>query len=90
MTQKTLTPSSNSIDPKLSYQCTAEFLLVVVRKGMISEVDNFTTLKEAKREFAEVARYHRYKPSEINGSDYYDVSIWKWTGERYENIYYFP
>jgi hypothetical protein len=90
MAQKILAPNSNSINPKLSHQCTAEFLLIVVRKGMISEVDNFTTLTEAKRAFAEVARYHRYKPSEINGSDYYDVSIWKWTGERYENIYYLP
>ncbi|MEK6690541.1 MAG: hypothetical protein AABY78_04450 [Nitrospirota bacterium] len=57
---------------------------------MASEVNYFNSLKEAKRAFGEIARDHRYKPSEINGSDYYHVSIWEWIGDRYEDINYYP
>jgi len=28
-----------------------------------------------------------YEPKEINGSDYYELSIWEWMGDRYEKIY---
>ena len=60
----------------------AKYLVVVVNRGMTSEVNCFNSLNEAKRAFGEIAHDHEYKPSEINGSDKYDVSIWEWTEER--------
>ncbi|MBU4257675.1 hypothetical protein KKC04_04680 [Patescibacteria group bacterium] len=65
----------------------AKYLVVVVNRGMASEVNYFNSFKEAKRAFGEIAHDHGYKPSEINGSDKYDVSIWKWTEDRYEKVY---
>jgi len=56
---------------------------------MTSEVNHFTSLKEAKRAFGEIAHDYGYRPSEITASDKYDVSIWKWTEDRYEKIYYY-
>jgi len=53
---------------------------------MASEVNYFNSRKEAKRVFEEIAHDYGYEPEEINGSDKYDVSIWKWTEERYERI----
>jgi len=44
-------------------------------------------LKEAKRAFEKIAHDYGYEPEEINDSDYYDVSIWEWTEERYEKVY---
>ncbi|MBM4141206.1 MAG: hypothetical protein FJ242_06970 [Nitrospira sp.] len=35
---------------------------------MTGEVNHFTSLKEAKRAFGEIANDHGYKPSEINAS----------------------
>ncbi len=66
----------------------AKYLVIVADRGMTSEVDYFKSLKEAKRAFGEIAHDYGYKPSEINGSDKYDVSIWKWTEDRYEKIDY--
>lgn len=42
---------------------------------------------EAKKTFKEIARDYGYKPEEINGTDYYDVSIWEWAKDRYEKVY---
>jgi hypothetical protein len=56
---------------------------------MTSEINHFGTLKEAKRIFGEIAHDHGYIPSEINTSDKYDVSIWKWTENRYQRIHYY-
>lgn len=67
----------------------AKYLVVVVNRGMASEVNYFNSLKEAKRAFGEIAHDHGYRPSEINASDKYDVSIWKWTENRYEKIHYY-
>lgn len=66
-----------------------KYLVVVVDRGMTSEVNYFDSLKEAKRAFGEIAHDYGYKPEEINRSDYYDVSIWKWTEERYQRINYY-
>jgi hypothetical protein len=74
---------------QLPQPSTAKYLVVVVDRGMPSEVNHFTSLKEAKRAFGEIAHDYGYKPKEINASDYYDVSIWKWTEDRYEKIYYY-
>ena len=68
---------------KLPQPCIAKYLVVVVDRGMASEVNYFNSLKEAKRVFGEIARDYGYKPEEINGSDKYDVSIWKWTEDRF-------
>jgi hypothetical protein len=72
---------------QLPLPCTAKYLVVVVDRGMTDEINYFTSFKEAKRAFGEIARDHGYKPKEINGSDYYDVSIWKWTEDRYDKVY---
>ena len=70
--------------------CDAKYLVVVADRGMTSEVNYFNSLKEAKRTFSKIACDYRYKPSEINSSDYYHVSIWEWTGDRYEDINFYP
>jgi hypothetical protein len=64
----------------------AKFLVVVVNRGMTSEVNYFNSLKEANRAFGEIAHDYDYKPSEINSSDKYDVSIWEWTEDRNKKI----
>jgi len=71
---------------KLPQPYIAKYLVVVVDRGMASEVNYFNSRKEAKRVFEEIAHDYGYEPEEINGSDKYDVSIWKWTEERYERI----
>ena len=65
----------------------AKYLVVVVERGITSEVMHFISFDDAKTAFGEVAYDHGYEPEEINKSDYYDVSIWKWTEDRYEKIY---
>lgn len=72
---------------KLPQRCEAKYLIVVVDRGITVEANYFDTLKEAKRTFGEIAHDYGYEPEEINGSDYYDVSIWEWTENRYEKIY---
>jgi len=67
----------------------AKYLVVVVDRGMTSEVNYFNSLKEAKRAFGEIVHDHGYKPSEINASDKYDVSIWQWPEERYQRVRYY-
>ena len=65
----------------------AKYLVVVMDRGIASEVMHFISFNEAKTAFEEVAHDHGYEPEEINKSDHYDVSIWKWTEGRYEKIY---
>jgi len=86
-TEKSTTKNANIVTYKLPQLCIAKYLVVVVDSGMTSEVNYFDSLKEAKRAFEEIARDYGYKPEEIIGSDKYDVSIWKWTEERYEKVY---
>ncbi|MEW6041163.1 MAG: hypothetical protein AB1633_06545 [Elusimicrobiota bacterium] len=90
MSKKSATKNSGIITYQLPKPCIAKYLVVVVDRGITSEINHFATLKEAKRAFGKIARAHRYRPSEINGSDYYHVSIWEWTGDRYEDINYYP
>lgn len=77
----------------LTYQslqpAVAKYLVIVVDRGTTSEVNYFNSLKEAKRALGEIAHDHCYRPSEINASDKYDVSIWEWTEDRYEKVYGF-
>ena len=60
----------------------AKYLVVVVEKGITSEVMHFISFGEAKTSFGEVSHDHGYEPEEINNSDYYDVSIWEYTKGR--------
>ena len=78
--------NTDVITYQLPQPCIAKYLVVVVDRGMASEVNYFNSRKEAKRVFEEIAHDYGYEPEEINGSDKYDVSIWKWTEERYERI----
>lgn len=71
----------------LHQQCVAKYLIIVVNRGMASEINYCNSLKEAKRIFVKIAHVYRYEPEEINGSDYYDVSIWEWKDGRYENTH---
>ena len=65
----------------------AKYLVVVIDRGITSEVMHFISFHDAKTSFEEVAHDHGYEPEEINKSDYYDVSIWEGTEDRYEKIY---
>ena len=86
MNKKPTTKKTDVTTYKLSQPCIAKYLVVVVDSGMTSEVNYFDSLREAKRAFGEIARDYGYEPEEINSSDKYDVSIWKWTEERYKRI----
>lgn len=86
---KKSTKGTGIITFQLPQPAIAKYLVVVANRGMTSEVNHVSSLKEAKRLFGKIARDRRYKPSEINGSDKYDVSIWKWTEERYQRIHYY-
>lgn len=68
------------------HNLTSKYLIVVVDRGMTSEVNYFHSLQEAKRAFGEIAHDYGYKPSEINASDKNDVSIWKLTEDRFEKV----
>jgi hypothetical protein len=87
---RSLTNKNFKVAHQLPQPVMAKYLLVVSDRGMTSEVNHFTSFKEAKRAFGKIARDHGYKPSEINASDKYDVSIWEWKENKYENIYYYP
>jgi len=89
MNKKSNISSDNNtewITYKLLQPRIAKYLIVVADRGKTVEVNYFDTLKEAKRTFGEIAHDYGYEPEEINGSDYYDVSIWEWTENRYEKI----
>ena len=67
--------------------CDAKYLIVVVDRGIPSEVNYFNSLKEAKRAFGEIAHDYGYKPNEINDSNHCYVSIWRWTEDRYKKVF---
>ena len=89
MNKKSKKPTAKNTDV-ITYQlpqpCIAKYLVVVVDRGIASEVNYFDSREEAKRAFEEIVHDYGYKPEEINGSDYYDVSIWEWTEDRYEKV----
>lgn len=84
--KKSTANNTNITTYQLSQPCIARFLVVVVDRGMTSEVNYFDSLKEAKRAFEEIEHDYGYEPEEINESDKYDISIWEWTEDRYERI----
>lgn len=83
-TKKSTTKNADVITYQLPQPCIAKYLVVVIDRGMASEVNYFNSLKEAKRVFGEITRDYGYEPEEINESDKYDISIWEWTEDRYE------
>lgn len=87
MNKRTTTETTTIIQNQDSSLFAAKYLILVVDRGMATEVNYFDSLKEAKRAFGEIAHDHGYKPSEINASDKYDVSIWGWTEDRYEKVF---
>lgn len=89
MKNKKVTKNTDAIIYQSCKQNLAKYLVVFVNRGMTSEVHYFSTLRKAKTAFEKIAREHKYKPLEINGSDYYDVSIWEWTKNGYEKIDYY-
>ncbi len=81
-------PTPYELNQYLSSQSfMAKYLVVVVEGGKPGEVMHFISFDDAKTSFEEVAHDHGYEPEEINKSDYYDVSIWEWTEDRYQKIY---
>ena len=72
---------------QLSQLCIAKYLVIVVNRGITSEVNYFDSLKEAERAFGEIAHDYGYKPNEINKSNHYDVSMWRWTEDRYKKVF---
>jgi len=72
---------------ELPKSCMAKYLVVVVARGVTNEVNYFNSLTEAKRAFGEIAHDYGYKPNEIHKSNHYDVSIWKWTEDRYQKVF---
>lgn len=89
MNKRTTTETTTIIRNKDSSLFAAKYLILVVNRGMASEVNFFDSMNEAKRAFGEIANDHGYRPSEINSSDKYDVSIWQWTEERYQRVHYY-
>ncbi|MBI3398467.1 MAG: hypothetical protein HY026_04460 [Deltaproteobacteria bacterium] len=86
-TQKSKARSLKFIFCEIPRPCIAKYLVVIANKGMTSEVNYFDSLKEANQAFGEIANDYGYEPDEINSSDYHDVSIWKWTEDRYEKVF---
>jgi len=87
MSKKVVSKNNEVITYQMPQLSIAQYLVVVADGGITSEVNYFGSLKEAKRAFGEISHDHGYEPEEINGSDYYDVSIWKWTEDRYQKVF---
>ena len=87
MSKKSVSKNNEVITYQMSQLSIAQYLIVVADGGITSEVNYFDSLKEAKRAFGEIAHDNGYKSDAINESDYYDVSIWKWTENRFEKVH---
>ncbi len=66
----------------------AKFLIVAAEGGKVVEINHFGSFKDAKQVFDEIASDHGFEPEEINKYGYYDVSIWRWTENRYLRLKY--
>lgn len=73
---------------QLPQPCIAKYLAVVVDRGMANEVNYFNSFRDAKQVFDEIASDHRLEPETVNKFGYYDVSIWRWTENRYVRLSY--
>ena len=86
MSKKSVPKNTKVITYQMPQLSIAQYLVVVADRGITSEVNYFDSLKEAKRAFGEIAHDHGFKSDEKNESDYFDVSIWQWTEDRYEKV----
>ncbi len=68
--------------------CDAKFLIVAAEGGKVVEINHFGSFKDAKQVSDEIASDHGFEPEEINKTGYYDVSIWRWTENRYVRLKY--
>ena len=66
----------------------AKFLIVAAEGGKVVEINHFGSFKDAKQVFDEIASDHGLEPEALNKSGYYDVSIWRWTENRYVRLKY--
>ena len=73
---------------ELPKPCDAKFLIVAAESGKVVEINHFGSFKDAKQVFDEIASDHRLEPETVNKSAYYDVSIWRWTENRYVRLSY--
>lgn len=87
-TQKSKTQNPEFITYEMPKSCIAKYLVVVVDRGMASEINHFGSFKDAKQVFDEIASDHGCEPETVNKSGYYDVSIWRWTENRYVRLSY--
>lgn len=71
---------------KLPKPCSAKYLIVAAEVGRVVEINHFGSFKDAKQVFDEIASDHRLEPETVNKSGYYDVSIWRWTENRYVRL----
>ncbi len=80
------------IDKKIDWTmykpCDAKFLIVASEGGKVVEINHFSSFKDAKQVFDEIASDHGCDPKTVNRSSYYDVSIWRWTENRYVRLKY--
>jgi len=66
----------------------AKFLIVAAEGGKVIEINHFGSFKDAKQVFDEISSDHGCEPETVNKSGYYDVSIWRWTENRYLRLSY--
>lgn len=78
--------NTGTIYYKLSHPCDAKFLIVAAEGGKVVEINYFGFFKDAKQVFDEIASDHGCGPETVNKSGFYDVSIWRWTENRYVRL----
>ncbi len=84
--------SKTLIDKKIRWTiykpCDAKFLIVTAEGGKVVEINHFGSFKDARQVFDEIASDHRLEPETLNRSGYCDVSVWRWTENRYVRLKY--
>lgn len=84
--------SKTLIDKKINWimykPCDAKFLIVAAEDGKVVEINHFGNFKDAKQVFDEIASDHSCEPETLNKSGYFDISIWRWTENRYVRLKY--
>lgn len=74
------------VEYKLPESCDAKFLIVAAEGRKVVEINHFGSFKYAKQVFDEISIDHGCAPDAVNKSGYYDVSIWRWTENRYVRL----
>lgn len=79
---------NNVITYQLPQSCDAKFLIVAAEGGKVVEINHFGSFKDVTQVFDEIASDHGLEPETVNKSGFYDVSIWRWTENRYVRLSY--